>query len=65
METALDRCNKGKLPVVSDGIKGGCVRSVLCFGMAVVNGATVILTTAGRSKLCKRIFPVRRGEMII
>lgn len=45
-------------PVVIDGIKGDGVFSVLCLGVAVVNGA-MILMTVGRTKLCKRIFPAK------
>jgi hypothetical protein len=48
---------ESSLPVVIDGIKGDGVFSVLCLGVAVVNGA-VIFMTFGRTKLCKRIFPV-------
>lgn len=44
-------------PVVIDGIKGDGVFSVLCLGVAVVNGALIFMTF-GRTKLCKRIFPV-------
>lgn len=48
------------LPVVNDGIKGDGVFSVLCLGVAVVNGALIFMTV-GRIKLCKRIFPVSRA----
>ena len=44
-------------PVVIDGIKGVGVFSVLCLGEAVVCGALVLMTF-GRTKLCRRTFPV-------
>lgn len=37
-------------PVVNDGIKGAGVFSVLCLGVAVVNGALIFMTV-GRIKL--------------
>lgn len=45
------------LPVVIDGIKGDGAFSVLCLGVAVVNGALIFMIV-GRIKLCNRIFPV-------
>lgn len=44
-------------PVVSDGIMGNGVFSVLSVGVAVVNG-TLIFMTGGRCKLCGRTVPV-------
>lgn len=49
--------DRKSLPVVIDGIKGDGVFSVLCLGVAVVNGALIFMIV-GRTKLCKRIFPV-------
>lgn len=43
-------------PVVIDGIKGDGVLSVLCLGVAVVNGALIFMTV-GRCKLCNRTLP--------
>lgn len=43
-------------PVVSDGIMGNGVFSVLSVGVAVVNG-TLIFMTGGRCKLCGRTVP--------